>query len=178
MNFSFNSGPIKEVRLGDIYIADSDTENGDIQTFQVLKTFVHPLYKPSAYYHDIAILQLDRPVNYSRAVIPACLQTDYDFGNGTLWATGWGAEYSGGDNCHVLQKVDLHLFSTEECFKKAYGRQRRLSDGVVDELQICAGYPEQRKDTCQVNNLFLLFSLINTIDIIGVRKLKVDCNLM
>lgn len=82
--------------------------------------------------------------------MPGCLQDSYDFGNTTLWATGWGTLYYGGQTSNILQKVDLRLFSPNNCSKKAYGRQRRLADGIVDQMQICAGNPEQGKDTCQV----------------------------
>ncbi|GJQ73786.1 hypothetical protein Trydic_g18726 [Trypoxylus dichotomus] len=175
------SGPIKVVRLGDIDTID-DPNDSDVQTFDVINTFVHPLYNQSSFYNDIALLELNKPINYTRGVMPACLQNSFDFGNPTLWATGWGTLYYGGESSNVLQKVDLQQFSTKECNGKAYGRQRRLSNGILDEMQICAGNPEQGKDTCQGDSggplQIKMFDHLNIYKIVGITSFGIKCGII
>ena len=46
------------------------------------------------YDYDIALLKLDRPIDFQDNVIPICLSQDEndenDFQGKTAWATGWG----------------------------------------------------------------------------------------
>lgn len=45
----------------------------------------------------------------------------------------------------ILQKVDLHIVSLEEC-RKAYGHYT-----VMEDCMICAGFKEGGKSTCYVS---------------------------
>lgn len=57
----------------------------------VRRKVVNPGYNPSNYQHDIALLQLQRPIRFRRHVIPVCLPYDgEDFAGQKATVTGWG----------------------------------------------------------------------------------------
>uniref|UniRef100_A0A2H1UZS8 SFRICE_010741 n=1 Tax=Spodoptera frugiperda TaxID=7108 RepID=A0A2H1UZS8_SPOFR len=59
------------------------------QIYRVKRVIQHPEHAPPSKYHDIALIELDRPVKYSKDVFPACL--DYEGGEHfSAQATGWG----------------------------------------------------------------------------------------
>lgn len=60
--------------------------------------------------------------------------------------SGWGALSEGGSFPSQLQVVEVPLVSLEEC-RASYGA------GRVTDRMICAGYPEGRKDACQVRHI-------------------------
>jgi secreted trypsin-like serine protease len=61
------------------------------QTYHVKKTIQHPEYSIATTYHDIALIELDRSVEFSENIQPACLHTKSDITEFWLEVTGWGA---------------------------------------------------------------------------------------
>lgn len=59
----------------------------------------HPSFNDFTFDYDIALLELERPVEYSNTVRPICLpDTSHDFPTGkAIWVTGWGHTYEGGE---------------------------------------------------------------------------------
>lgn len=76
-------------------------------------TSVHlsPEFTPYPYYdsNDIAILEVDRPIQFSDIILPICLPTapfyNYDFLKATI--AGWGRMWSGGQNSQYLQETKV-----------------------------------------------------------------------
>lgn len=58
--------------------------------YLVVDVFRHPDYKPPAKYNDIALLKLDRPVDFNEYIRPACLYISNTFEVNKTVATGWG----------------------------------------------------------------------------------------
>ncbi|XP_061394423.1 LOW QUALITY PROTEIN: serine protease snake [Musca vetustissima] len=114
---------------------------------KILVIILHPKYRSSSYYHDIALLKLTRDVEFSETIQPACLwqQPDMDMSLGI--ATGWGRTEFMGPKSNDLQKVDLNIIDQKIC-KDIYRKERRLPRGII-EGQFCAGHLEGGKDTCQ-----------------------------
>ncbi|XP_072040887.1 transmembrane protease serine 9-like [Amphiura filiformis] len=87
--------------------------------------------------NDLALLQLDRPVEFNDYVRPVCLTTNQDETNEyrTCKVAGWGEtstfEDSNSDN---LREVSVPLVSPETCMKDQY----QISSLVSNDM-ICAG---------------------------------------
>ncbi|KAH8415355.1 hypothetical protein KR222_005004 [Zaprionus bogoriensis] len=104
---------------------------------------VHPGYEPQdKYIHDIALLQLLRPLQLTDSVQPVRLPDPHQPtpGNSSATLTGWGLNATGGVVQQQLQKVQLQIFSDEEC--------SRLHGTQLHSSQICAGVPEGGKGQC------------------------------
>lgn len=88
-----------QVTLGD-YVINSAVEPLPAYTFGVRKINVHPYFKftPQADRYDVAVLRLDRPVQYMPHIAPICLpEKGEDFLGQYGWAAGWGALQAGND---------------------------------------------------------------------------------
>nr|XP_022908284.1 serine protease snake-like [Onthophagus taurus] len=144
---SRESGPVSSVRLGDLDIA-STVELAEPQNFKVQKVFTFPEYDSESFYHDIALIKLDRPVIYTRYVKPACLQSKFELENNNLTITGWGALEFGGQSHSYLQKAPLRSLPAENC-ARSLPKQAKLANGFDEELQICGGDLETMVDACQ-----------------------------
>ena len=60
--------------------------------------------------------------------------------------TGWGVTVQNGAPSEVLNEVTVPIMSNPDCKKTAYG-EKKITDNMM-----CAGYPEGKKDSCQVRN--------------------------
>lgn len=83
--------------LGD-YVINSAVEPLPAYTFGVRKINVHPYFKftPQADRFDVAVLRLDRPVQFMPHIAPICLpDKGEDFLGQYGWAAGWGALQAG-----------------------------------------------------------------------------------
>mmetsp|Transcript_23582 Transcript_23582/g.75202 ORF Transcript_23582/g.75202 Transcript_23582/m.75202 type:complete len:412 (-) Transcript_23582:69-1304(-) len=103
---------------------------------------VHPGYDPIDIDNDIAIIELDRPVN---SVVPLTLNNDklgYMEAEGTmLTVAGWG--YTSESNRHVvdnLRAVNVPVARQATC-------NRRYGGSLTDD-NICAGYDRNGMDSC------------------------------
>lgn len=57
---------------------------------------------------------------------------------------GWGAKKQGGSSSQVLHEVYVPIMSNEDCRKTEYDEKR------ITANMLCAGYPDGKKDSCQV----------------------------
>ncbi|XP_022910651.2 venom protease-like [Onthophagus taurus] len=140
-------GPVSLVRLGDLDVS-STTEFAEPQNFKVKEVFTPPEYDFESFYHDIALIKLDRPAIYTRYVKPACLQSKFELDHNNLTITGWGATYYGSGLQSYLQKAYLYNLPAKNCMR-SYRPQTRLANGFDEELQLCGGDPESSVDACQ-----------------------------
>nr|XP_022913253.1 serine protease snake-like [Onthophagus taurus] len=172
-------GPVKVVRIGDLDTA-TDKDDAAPQEFSVINTYPHPNYTIDSLYNDIAILKLNKPVQITTYVKPACLQSELEF-KGRLTATGWGALFYGGDMYNKLQKLDLVNLEKEKCLP-TYKPQRKLRNGIDIDIQICGGNLEKSVDTCQGDSGGPLQYEIQfkppVHRIVGVTSFGINCNLV
>ncbi|XP_065171091.1 serine protease snake-like isoform X2 [Atheta coriaria] len=140
-------GRLKYIRLDDINPAMNDNYSYP-QDFNALQIFVHPGYNPPSAYHDIALVELDHPVDrLGNNIIPACLQVEQNIADPKWSALGWGETSYNGPTADHLQLMQLQEADFTVC-KNAYlnAGERRLEHGVDNDSQMCAGKGDV--DTC------------------------------
>lgn len=116
-------------------------------------------------YHDIALLELDREAEFTDYVSPACLNTEKEFSETELIATGWGKTEYGGFYSDILLKVELDHIHYEQCVKKFQNYQPdQIPHGIIHDFQLCAGNV-RGKDTCQVRVLLTDISFYKCLKI-------------
>ncbi|GAB0087372.1 serine protease snake-like [Sergentomyia squamirostris] len=135
------------IRLGDLDLT-IDTEGAQPKDYGVELITIHPDYKTSSVYNDLALIRLKEIVRFNEFIRPACLGQDANDDNVFgLSAYGWGHTEFGGVESPDLQKITINMYKKADC-SKYYQPNRRMASGVLDS-QICAGDPAGLKDTCQ-----------------------------
>jgi secreted trypsin-like serine protease len=109
----------------------------------VSEIHVHSEYNPSKTSHDMTLLKLKEPVNFTSEISPICVADTTDFvADGEMgWLTGWGTLSAGGSSSNVLMQVSVPVVKQEKCELEYPGR--------IDDTMICGGFDEGGKDTCQ-----------------------------
>ncbi|XP_063911594.1 serine protease snake-like isoform X3 [Zophobas morio] len=138
-------GEPKVVWLGITNLNDTNHK----QEIKIAKNIVHPEYKNTSHYHDIALVKLDKPIETNSYVRPACLHTQLEIPVKKIVATGWGLTRYAGESSQDLLKVTLNIVDYDFC-NRNYLDTRKLREGIIYDMQICTGgtYPQQG-DTCQ-----------------------------
>ncbi|XP_078509269.1 transmembrane protease serine 9-like [Lissotriton helveticus] len=103
---------------------------------------------------DIALLELETPVQYTSYILPVCLPApSVQFPAGmNCWVTGWGSTQDGVSlsSPQTLQEVQLPLIDPTTCdnmYHTGSGVNQRYKFIKYD--MICAGYPQGQRDSCQ-----------------------------
>ncbi|XP_077983854.1 uncharacterized protein LOC144438624 [Glandiceps talaboti] len=135
------------VRLGK-FQRDSATGYGDEpRELKIRRIYRHRLYNEDTFDNDIALLELDEPVDPTDYINYACLDTaeNIDFDEHSYcFVTGWGSLRG---DIHkvpeVLQEAMVPLLSLHKCnAASAY-------NGSLTSNMICAGYFSGGIDSCQ-----------------------------
>ncbi|POI27648.1 hypothetical protein CIB84_008602, partial [Bambusicola thoracicus] len=118
--------------------------NENTPFFRVEEIIIHPQYNSAQTGYDIALLKLDKAMNFTDLQLPICLPSKEEASMlyTDCWVIGWGYRKERGRVEDILQKVTVPLMSKEEC--QARYRKRR-----IDDKEICAGYDEGGKDACK-----------------------------
>lgn len=66
------------------------------EKYHVKRWVQHPEYTSATVYNDIALIELDRKVQFSDDIQPACLYTASDIPQYKLEISGWGSTSSSG----------------------------------------------------------------------------------
>lgn len=143
-----NSFEAKDIR---VFLGGHNISADYTEIRRVAEIISHDYFHPTTFDNDIALLKLDKSVQFSAKIQPACLPEtqfeDYD-GVYTLIA-GWGRTDEKDVNSHKgLRSVVVPIWSGEECANSDYGKKRLTGN------MMCAGYPEGRRDACQVCESF------------------------
>ncbi|KAM6221016.1 plasma kallikrein [Rhynchocyon petersi] len=111
---------------------------------QIREIIIHPQYKISEGGHDIALVKLEAPLNFTELQKPICLPSKYDTNTiyTNCWITGWGYNKEKGEIQSILQKANIPLVTNKEC-------QARYRDYAITNQMICAGYKEGGTDACK-----------------------------
>ena len=128
------------VRLGEHDIR-SDRERGVVKR-RVSRIYSHLQFKTSPYFwNDIAILKLDREVQYSLTIQPVCLSwSQEDMAGLPATALGWGRTKEGGAQSRLLREVEVDIWKQSSC-KATYSKVATVRDEMM-----CASRPG--KDSC------------------------------
>ncbi|NWZ40928.1 ACRO protein, partial [Brachypodius atriceps] len=152
------------------------TEPGPGAEVRLIKRLlVHKEYGPTDQSNDIALLELNEPVQCGPYIQPVCVP------NATLnvarldtcYVAGWGATTARSQrSSDVLQEAKVHLINVRLC------NSSNWYDGDVHTHNLCAGYPEGGIDTCQGDSGGPLMCKDNSADffwVVGVTSWGKGC---
>uniref|UniRef100_A0A8C3CNU6 Peptidase S1 domain-containing protein n=1 Tax=Cairina moschata TaxID=8855 RepID=A0A8C3CNU6_CAIMO len=136
---------------------------------QVKIIVVHPHFDVVSYDSDIALVQLDIPLEYNAAVRPVCLpnSTETLSSSYLCTASGWGITEEDGGQAKRLQQMQVPVLENEICERNYYFGHR----GGITAGMICAGFVSVGgQDPCQggsggplvcrkENGLFILYGV-------------------
>lgn len=135
------------VLLGTVNL--KDTTSG--QLLRIFNITTHPKYTHKLHYHDIALVQLERPVRLSIDVMPACLYTGTSELPNDFFITGWGATAFRGKTSVRLRKAKLQEVDIISC-NRTYNRYilAGIPRGIATSM-ICAGDLQHgwKMDACE-----------------------------
>ncbi|XP_056428996.1 acrosin isoform X1 [Hyla sarda] len=118
----------------------------DVQIRSIKSYIVHENYNPRIEAYDIALIELDSPVEYNDYVQPACLPTTTMNINSfhPCYISGWGvmAEKSV-ETADILQEAKVNQVDLERC------NSTEWYNGMIWNYNLCAGYEEGGIDSCQ-----------------------------
>ncbi|XP_055560800.1 transmembrane protease serine 9-like, partial [Falco cherrug] len=125
----------------------------EAQVRNIKRLLLHQGYSNITQRNDIALLELDQPVQCNAYVQLACVP-DASLRVSQLkncYISGWGAttarcEYRGstpGRSTDVLQEAQVRLIDVNICNSSRWYR------GAIHTHNVCAGYPQGGIDTCQ-----------------------------
>ncbi|XP_069174264.1 phenoloxidase-activating factor 2-like [Procambarus clarkii] len=121
---------------------------------RISRVFIHTGYNPTTYLNDIALLQMERPVDILRTphISPACLPDDtFTFDNHlNCFIVGWGDDvYKPNFGSNVLKATLVTYTADEECKRRLYKTLHKVDDKFVLDIDnqkcIIGGYG---RDAC------------------------------
>jgi len=137
----FTKDKIK-VTLGE-YSFDQEGETSVQEKIGVRNLKMHENYDDKSFENDIALIRLDRKVQFTKSVYPICLPPKgKDYTDTRAFVIGWGTIYFGGPTSSVLQEVNVRVWDNKQCATN-YGRLNRK----ITDTMMCAG--ERGRDACQ-----------------------------
>ncbi|XP_053667771.1 transmembrane protease serine 9-like [Anopheles marshallii] len=102
----------------------------------------HRSFDQNSYNHDIALLKLRKPVEFTKTIRPVCLPKERSEPAGQLGTVvGWGRTAEGGTLPALVQHVDVPILTLDQCRSMKYRASRITSN------MLCAGKGKQ--DSCQ-----------------------------
>ncbi|CAH1785836.1 unnamed protein product [Owenia fusiformis] len=138
----------------DLSITEKSQQERKMNSFTI-----HPFYEAEGVLHDIALVELNRPIDYNIYVSPVCLPhvdyfekavTEGDPGNiNSCYIVGWGVtQVIGPDQkqSNKLQELAVPIINQTLCNSPYW------YDGRVKSTMMCAGYAEGRKDACSADS--------------------------
>uniref|UniRef100_A0A663E071 Acrosin n=2 Tax=Aquila chrysaetos chrysaetos TaxID=223781 RepID=A0A663E071_AQUCH len=118
----------------------------EAQVRNIKRLLVHERYSNISERNDIALLELDQPVQCSYYIQLACVP-DASLRVSeltTCYISGWGSTTArSGRSADVLQEAKVHLIDVNLCNSTRWYR------GAIHTHNLCAGYPQGGIDTCQ-----------------------------
>ncbi|XP_047114566.1 trypsin-1-like [Schistocerca piceifrons] len=129
-----------------IFLGDHDqTSTTDTPAIMraVSSVIRHRNFDENTWNHDIALLRLRKPVNFSKRIRPVCLppKGGGDPAGRTGTVVGWGRTAEDGALASVVQEAQVPILSLQQC------RASRYPAGRITDNMLCAG--QGSKDSCQ-----------------------------
>ncbi|XP_075421223.1 serine protease 27-like [Ascaphus truei] len=168
------------VYLGAYQLSDLKSSNTTV-SMGVSRVIVHPDYMYEGSSGDVALVELERPVTFTKYILPVCLPSQaVQLVAGTrCWVTGWGDVKSGVSlpGPKTLQEVDVLLIDNMSCeamYQSSLGYDTKIH--LIHEDMICAGYKEGLRDSCQGDSGGPLVCNINNVWLqAGIVSWGYDC---
>ncbi|NWW76285.1 ACRO protein, partial [Climacteris rufus] len=139
---------------------------------RIKRLVIHELYIPGAEHNDIALLELDRPVQCSSSIQPACLPgpTVRVSQMKNCYVAGWGDRIVKSSDRGTLQQAKVQVVDNQLCNSSEW------LHGFVHDFQVCAG--QSGVGTCQGDSGGPLVCKDNNADMywqIGVTSWGIGC---
>ncbi|XP_043642075.1 serine protease grass [Drosophila teissieri] len=155
--------PYLRVRLGEHNtITDPDCQGSVCsprsEEYGIMKAITHRLYSPHTLVNDIALLKLNRSIQFNAHIQPICIpiipagapRVD------RYQAYGWG-RVNRHELPHLLQTTELRAYDANYCI--------RSLDAYVTGNQFCAGHED--RDTCEGDSGG---PMVTKVDFDGVKR--------
>ncbi|KAM6220903.1 transmembrane protease serine 11D-like [Rhynchocyon petersi] len=106
---------------------------------------IHNNYKPKTHENDIALVQLNRDVTFTKNIHRVCLPapTQNILPGSTAYVTGWGSRRYGGNTVTELEQAKVRIMRNDVCNAPA------KYNGLILPGMLCAGVPNGGVDACQ-----------------------------
>jgi len=128
---------------------DRRHDDQDQQTLTIERVFIRQDFVKKTFNNDIALIKLNRDVQFSPYIRPVCLPTtDRSYNGQDTTVVGWGKLGEGGKPADVLMDVTVPIITQKKC-----RRETRYRASEITSNMICAGYDEGVLDACQVGAL-------------------------
>ncbi|TMW52269.1 hypothetical protein DOY81_002672 [Sarcophaga bullata] len=134
------------VKLGIINLKD---QSGNIppQRKAIKEVIIHPSYNQSLNYHDIALLKLQSPVEFTQFVRPILLWASDSIPYERVFTMGYGSTSFAKAPTNILTELSLSIIPLDQC-KEVLHSDDKTPYGILD-TQICGLDLEKNRDTCQ-----------------------------
>lgn len=163
----FEDRSVFRVAAGKIYRAYDDTRDTYFaQKFEINELHTWNGYndRDGLYKDDIAVLILNRYIEYRPYIAPICINLEYEPEDRAVpagsrgRAAGWGLEQSGGSSSNVLKIIELPVIDRTVC-----KHDLQHSADIVTGEKFCAGYANLNIGMCQGDSGGgLVFSRVNS----------------
>lgn len=135
------------IRAGE-HILNNDNDGAAPVDVPVANIISHENFQRRVFRNDIAILTLQRRVQFNRFVRPICLPYD-QFTNDLLedrraYVAGWGTTSFDGEYSPILSQIQVPVWRNGDC-NDAY----RPEQVPITREYLCAGVSDGTKDSCQ-----------------------------
>lgn len=136
------------VRTGVVDLGSPDWN--DETDVRVAERINHPNYTRREKYHDLSLLRLETPLQFSTNLNAVCLETSDSDPTNALTIVGWGqTSNTKAIKSNILLKANVSAVSLAECSKTFNANTyRKLPRGLTIEM-LCAGDPTGAHDACQ-----------------------------
>ncbi|KAI1292140.1 Serine proteinase stubble [Halotydeus destructor] len=165
-----------KVRLGE-WDTQTDKEFNPHEDYDVIYIAIHPEFRNQSLWNDVAVLTLDRKVNFKPHIDRVCLPDPSEVFDGqTCVTTGWGKNaYKGGSYSNILKEATLPVVPRGECQynlrRTRLGRRFRLHSSFM-----CAG-GQEGKDSCKGDGggPLVCYRKDGTYTLAGLVAWGIDC---
>ncbi|XP_064440620.1 transmembrane protease serine 11D [Mirounga angustirostris] len=115
------------------------------QRRRIRTILIHNNYNPATHENDIAAIQLDGGINFTKNIHRVCLPeaTQNIPPGSSAYVTGWGSQEFGGNTVSDLQQARVRIISNDVC------NAPTSYNGAVLPGMLCAGLPQGGVDACR-----------------------------
>ena len=122
---------------------DEISSSDKVTEHTIKKVKYHIKYNKDTTDSDVALIELNEPIEFRANARPVCLPAETEsFIGHNATVVGWGKIREYGPSSRFLRRVDVEIIKTDEC-QKAYEPIN------VTKNMICAWHPKGGKDACQ-----------------------------
>ena len=159
----------KVLVLGNLY---TKSKSQFQQSRRIEKVYMREDFDIRTYDNDIALIKLDKPVEFNDGIRPICLpDVSEDYAGIDANVIGWGHLEHNGDLPKQLQEVTVPVMSQQKC-----KYETKFVPQEITENMMCAGYDEGLQDACQGDSGGALIKTEDTHKmLIGIVSWGIEC---